>query len=349
MTQKRALSIEILEDGKLLARMPNNKIEYIQPPIQVDALDNIDVLEVSGEDQIRVHIDTTINEIDNVPFSGTFDQLETEIRNLAKASNSLLYSGGQQASEDGGVDKIIEQLSERSEVSYFDLSTSTISPFASFPITVNNVEWNDGVSPAVSVAVAPTVVNDTTELASIFNANIPDNVLEARDASSVFIKAGTQAVPTDVNAYIQFTAESPFAILFYSNGFSPWMTEQDEINSEVNNIKDKVCEFVDGTALLVTRVGKTTYTPTVANNAIVIDLVDAQRESIIIQIYDFDVWIRLRPSTSGSSTRNGVFVPAGSSFKLDPLENGKKYLGEISLINAIDGEIPSYSLLKFLQ
>ena len=104
MSQKRAISVEVLEDGKILVKMPNNKTEYIQPPIQVDTLDNIEVLEVSGLNQVRVHIDTTITEIDNVAFAGTFEQLETSIRGIAKDSNALLYAGG--ASGGGGTSDV---------------------------------------------------------------------------------------------------------------------------------------------------------------------------------------------------------------------------------------------------
>ena len=104
MSQKRATSVEVLEDGKILVKMPNNKTEYIQPPIQVDTLDNIEVLEVSGLNQVRVHIDTTITEIDNVAFAGTFEQLETSIRGIAKDSNALLYAGG--ASGGGGTSDV---------------------------------------------------------------------------------------------------------------------------------------------------------------------------------------------------------------------------------------------------
>ena len=100
MSQKRAISVEVLEDGKILVKMPNNKTEYIQPPIQVDTLDNIEVLEVAGLNKVLVHIDTTITEIDNVPFAGTLEQLETSIRGIAKDSNALLYAGG--ASGGGG-------------------------------------------------------------------------------------------------------------------------------------------------------------------------------------------------------------------------------------------------------
>jgi len=86
-------SIEVLEDGKLRAITTRNKVVYIQPIIEVDTLDNNQELEVFGSRNQRVQIETNIDTIDGVAFSGTFEELETEIRTLAAKANSLLNAG----------------------------------------------------------------------------------------------------------------------------------------------------------------------------------------------------------------------------------------------------------------
>jgi hypothetical protein len=81
-------SIELLEDGKLLAYCDKERI-YIQPTIVVDTFVETSVLQLHGRYTKRVTIDTTIKEIDGVPFSGDFEALETEIRGLARMANSV--------------------------------------------------------------------------------------------------------------------------------------------------------------------------------------------------------------------------------------------------------------------
>jgi hypothetical protein len=92
-TLKLAKSITVLEDGKLSIFLFDNKEVYLQPTIIVDTLDSLQRLKI--RDSVNyVDIDTSIEEIGGSPFGGTFPQLETAIRELAKSANSINYSGG---------------------------------------------------------------------------------------------------------------------------------------------------------------------------------------------------------------------------------------------------------------
>jgi hypothetical protein len=87
-------SLEVLEDGKILTiNDKNNTVIYLQPVIVVDSKDDTQRLEVKGSDGNQVRISTDINTIDGVSFSGTFEQLETAIREAAKKANGLLNGG----------------------------------------------------------------------------------------------------------------------------------------------------------------------------------------------------------------------------------------------------------------
>ena len=87
-------SLEVLEDGKILTiNTKNNTVVYLQPVIVVDSKEEIQRLEVKGSDGNQVRVSTDIDTIDGVSFSGTFEQLETAIREAAKTANGLLNGG----------------------------------------------------------------------------------------------------------------------------------------------------------------------------------------------------------------------------------------------------------------
>ena len=83
-------SIEILEDGKLLAYCDKERI-YIQPVIEVDTLKKTKTLQLHGSRLTRVTIDETIESINGVAvdFTADFEGLETAIRELAREANSV--------------------------------------------------------------------------------------------------------------------------------------------------------------------------------------------------------------------------------------------------------------------
>lgn len=97
-------SLEVLEDGKILTiNTKNNTVVYLQPVIVVDSKEEIQRLEVKGSDGNQVRVSTDIDTIDGVSFSGTFEQLETAIREAAKTANGLL-NGGVSGGGGGGGD-----------------------------------------------------------------------------------------------------------------------------------------------------------------------------------------------------------------------------------------------------
>tara|TARA_B100000965_G_scaffold171289_1_gene143032 strand:+ start:15756 stop:16265 length:510 start_codon:yes stop_codon:yes gene_type:complete len=81
-------SITILQDGKLSAF--TGAIEtYLQPKIEVDTKDNLNQLLIKDKYNNSVLCNTTITSINGVSFSGSFADLETQIRELAKQANEL--------------------------------------------------------------------------------------------------------------------------------------------------------------------------------------------------------------------------------------------------------------------
>ena len=84
-------SITVLEDGKLSAF--TGAVEtYLQPQIEVNTKDNLNQLLIKDKYNNSVLCDTTITSINGVAFSGSFADLETQIRELAKQANEL-HSG----------------------------------------------------------------------------------------------------------------------------------------------------------------------------------------------------------------------------------------------------------------
>jgi len=69
---------------------------------------------------------------------------------------------------------------------------------------------------------------------------------------------------------------------------------------------------------------------------------------VFIQCHSGALWIRSKPAVTNPNEREGVYlkaidgVPAHANIPV--LVNGQKYTNEISLINAADGEEPTYSI-----
>ena len=80
-------SITVLEDGKLSAF--TGAVEtYLQPQIEVNTKDNLNQLLIKDKYNNSVLCDTTITSINGVAFSGSFADLETQIRELAKQATN---------------------------------------------------------------------------------------------------------------------------------------------------------------------------------------------------------------------------------------------------------------------
>jgi len=91
---KTVNSINILEDGKLVAELSDNSLYYLQPAIVVNTYLNNEKIRIEGLPSEFLDVDISIDEIDGVAFAGDFGALDTAIRELAKKSNTLFFGGG---------------------------------------------------------------------------------------------------------------------------------------------------------------------------------------------------------------------------------------------------------------
>ena len=117
-------SLAVLEDGKILTiNNKNNKVVYLQPIIVVDSKEETQRLEVKGSEGNQVRVSTDIDTVDGVSFSGTFEQLETAIREAAKTANGLLSGGG----SGGGGSVVVANNTDPSTATKQDEQTSLIA------------------------------------------------------------------------------------------------------------------------------------------------------------------------------------------------------------------------------
>ena len=66
------------------------------------------------------------------------------------------------------------------------------------------------------------------------------------------------------------------------------------------------------------------------------------RSSLTIAIEGADAWIRLLPASTDPTVRKGIPVAAGEVWELPNSWWKSLYSGEVSIINTVDGETPSY-------
>ena len=89
-----AVSLEVLEDGqvKSITNKENQEI-YLQPVIFVDSKEANSRLEIKGSRGNQIRVSTGVSSIDGAAFSGTFEDLETALREMALKANGLLNGG----------------------------------------------------------------------------------------------------------------------------------------------------------------------------------------------------------------------------------------------------------------
>ena len=78
------------------------------------------------------------------------------------------------------------------------------------------------------------------------------------------------------------------------------------------------------------------------NNANTASAINLNRSSLSIPVETADVWIRLQPAATDPGVRKGFPVCAGETWILPTSWWKRMYTGEVSIINAIDGEAPTY-------
>lgn len=78
------------------------------------------------------------------------------------------------------------------------------------------------------------------------------------------------------------------------------------------------------------------------NTAETASAANSSRSSLSISVVDADAWIRLTPAATDAGVRKGTPVQAGQTWELPTSWWRGLYSGEVSIINAADGETPTY-------
>ena len=144
-----AETISVLEDGKLSVFLFSGEEVYIQPTTIVDTYDDNLSFIVRGADTHNVRVDTTVFEVDGVAFSGTFEALETALRELAKKSNGLFSGaagGGGGTSDTTAANQVLGLANQDTQLSHsakllsgstIDLTVDDNGEWIGFPFTMN--------------------------------------------------------------------------------------------------------------------------------------------------------------------------------------------------------------------
>lgn len=69
---------------------------------------------------------------------------------------------------------------------------------------------------------------------------------------------------------------------------------------------------------------------------------NSNRSVLSISVLDADAWIRLLPAATDGSVRKGIAIGQGDTWELPASWWRRLYSGEVSIINVLDGETPSY-------
>ena len=83
-------------------------------------------------------------------------------------------------------------------------------------------------------------------------------------------------------------------------------------------------------------------TAIVGDSANVAVAANSGRSSLSISILDADAWIRLMPAATDPTVRKGFPIVAGETWILPTSWWRALYSGEVSIINAVDGQTPTY-------
>ena len=98
------VSLEVLGDGQVKAiTNKGNQEVFLQPVIFVDSKEPNLRLEIKGSRGNQVRVSTDISSIDGVAFSGTFEELETALREMARTANGLRVGGSSGGGGGGNV------------------------------------------------------------------------------------------------------------------------------------------------------------------------------------------------------------------------------------------------------
>lgn len=357
-----ATDIIVLEDGKLqiTVKSPSGiDTVYLQPDIIVDnKVDNGQcVLRDKNNDTINV--DITVKTIDGVSFVGDFAALQTALRTAAKKANGFTRGtssgGGGDASAANQILEIaeLESIDEKlrlKECTYFDFSTSLGVPFGGYPITVTQLEWKNLL---YQFPIVPNViVNTDQEFVDLWNLNISENTLSVFGVNQFCLRRGTEDVLTNPAEAITVTTTGGPMIFSVSNflqGVEPSVSNLDEILLKVDAILSDTNLLQSGEYTVGTITTETTYSPGAADNAVAILPANPNRHSVYIKIKGKDAIIRPLLASTDPADRKGHYRIKGATFSMTPDSSNNVYKGEISLINAKNGETPTYFIIEYIN
>ena len=155
-------SITVLEDGKLSAF--TGAVEtYLQPEIIVDTKDSLSQLLIKDRYNNTVNCDTTITSINGVAFSGSFADLETQIRDLAKQANELFSGQG------GANDPTQQQLTDPAAVTVSGWEKISFVCSGTVDVTINSNIIQYPYTLGSSIVLGATFESDASTGSCIFD------------------------------------------------------------------------------------------------------------------------------------------------------------------------------------
>jgi len=364
-TKNLAKTISVLEDGKLSVFLNSGQEVYIQPQIVVDTLDKIDSIIIRGEDKNHVDVDVTVSEIDGVAFSGTFAQLETALRELAKKANGLSLGGSSgtpvlapDASTE--TEQLVIQTKQDTQISHseklligstLDLTQDDGEEWAGFPFTLtSNIAisiWIDTLQYKFESDAVISKIEDLVEALQDAQSLLS---FSKYSETSLLVSDGTETVDnTDIIALLSTTVE-----LEYPKPGDAWaelptvpLSAIQDLNERSKSIEAHL-KSIDSTKPIVAPVNHSlelTYAGGAGgiNEAELLLPVNPSRKAFYLQAFEFDIYVRFISAVTTPTERKGFIVYAGEDpFEMEPYKDGSVYKEEISIINVNDGEAPKY-------
>ena len=98
-------------------------------------------------------------------------------------------------------------------------------------------------------------------------------------------------------------------------------------------------QSLNDTTTASTTGAQATVTGDSANTAV---SANTNRGSLEIYVEGADAWIRLLPAATDAGVRKGSFVRSGQTWSMPNSWWRRTYTGEVSIINAVDGQSPTY-------
>lgn len=244
----------------------------------------------------------------------------------------------------------IDEKLRLKECTYFDLSTSIGVPFGGYPITVTQLEWK---SLLYQFPIVPNViVNSDQEFVDLWNLTIAENTLSVFGVNQFCVKSGTEEVLTNpADAITVTTTGGPliFSVNDFLQGIEPSVSNLDEILLKIDSILSNTNLLQRGSYDVGTITTIQTYAPGVANEAVLLLPSNPNRHSVYVYVVDKSVVIRPLDATVDPADRKGHIVNKEETFALTMDNSNDIYPGEISLINAKDGEFPTYFVVEYVK